>query len=187
MLMMCVVEDPRGVLRQGTLMAGERAIMVARAAGVAMLPVEPDVEEQPATGYFFRSWGDGARFGMAGARGCPMLMFTRPQRAHVYWLAGVVLNEGAGEAPHGHLRLVADSRSGSVQGGLGQVQMAKRFEELGPELERGCCVVGGRCSYSVVSDCYLPLVLYGSALGVRVLWSAVSQCEHELDDWLPAR
>jgi hypothetical protein len=159
--------------------------MAARAAGVAMLPVEPDVEEQPVTGYFHRSWGAGWRFNMAGGRGCPMLLFTRPQRAHVYWLARVVLDRSVEEAPQGHLRLIADSRSGSVQGGLGQVVPAARFETLTRELERGTCIIGGRCSYSIVSDCYLPLVLYGSAMGVRVLWTAASQCALELGEWLP--
>ena len=47
---MYVVEDPRGSLRPGTLMAGERAIMVARAAGVAMLPVKAIDTFQPLYG-----------------------------------------------------------------------------------------------------------------------------------------
>lgn len=170
-----VVWDPKNETPEGEIIDGpERAAYLER-NGVELLPYTAELAAHNAVGgYYRRSWGKGVVFNeMIGARGCPMIMYVMPKFPVFRWCAYIMPLEGAKET-RGIFRLTTGGQFGTLTGGLGGTHAPVEIAEL-PVDEYGGRVVRGRNPLHCTIEGYLGISIYASAIGARVMWSALSQ------------
>lgn len=143
----------------------------------------PRVCANSIAGYFYRSWGTGARFTQNRIEhGCPMVLWAHPGVPVLHWAARIVQNDSRGTPPSGTLRLVANpEQPAAVQGGLSALADSAHVDlnALGLPDRFGGWSVGGRMGVHVPQECLLAVRLQGVCQNMRVLWSAISQAHRE--------
>lgn len=168
-----VIWDPTGDFPEGELVYGTNGIAVLHSKGGVTLPVELELLKINAvSGFFSRNWGSGIKFDrMLGTRACPMLLFVQPDFTRINWAARLEF-----DGDHqGTFRLTTDSsQMGGIGGGLAANEAAIDITDLEPD-EYGGVTIGGTCKLNCTTEGYLGLSLYGTAIGARVVWSAVTQ------------
>lgn len=167
-----VLWDPRGELPEGSVFDGAR-VNDHQGRGVVMLPVNLQLLKTSACGgYVKRSFGQGWQYDPLRASKGPALFFFAVPQQDIHWKARLQAN---GEQVNGALRIAPDTAQpgASVVGmhGMSAVSLA----DLGPPDEHGGWTIGGRVGFMAADACYLGLMLYGAATGVRVMWFAAGQ------------
>lgn len=171
-----VVWDPSGKFPIGDIIEGDKAISLLHGHGGLTLPIEPHLLGRNAvSGYFRRDWGRGTPFtNMVGTRGCPMLIYVVPDFAVLNWAIRVEPIPGAPES-RGTFRLTMHTgQVGTISGGLAADGAVVEFADRPIDPHGGVTIVGSS-KLNCTMEGYLGLSIYGTAVGVRVLWSAVSQ------------
>ena len=170
-----VIWDPTGKLPEGEIVYGTNGIAVLHSKGGVTLPVELELLKINAvSGFFARNWGSGIGFNrMMGTRACPMLLFVHPDYTTIHWAARLECDEGH----QGTFRLTTDSSQvGIIGGGLAANETVVDISGLEPDLYGGI-TIGGSCKLNCTTEGYLGLSIYGTAIGARVVWSAVTQAK----------
>jgi len=171
-----VVHDPAGVEPEGEVLIDNRA-EVARARGVATLPVVPELMKRGAfAGWAKRAYGRGWVFDpRRSSRGCPLMLHVTPEYPVIHWLARVVVDAELGSLG-GTLRIASDTAQvGAHATGLMPETSPVSMLHLGPPDAGGGWFVGGRARADIPADMFLAVQLYGTLMGARVQWFAMSQ------------
>lgn len=177
-----VVHDPGSHFALGELIEGDRAVALLKSRGGVALPVEPDlIGRNAVSGFFRRDWGRGEEFnGLLGTRACPMLLYALPEYTTINWALRLLPIEGATEC-RGLFRLAAHSgQVGCITGGLAANGQAFQIEDApgappAHERLRDGFIIEGTSTLNCGLEGYLGLSIYGTAIGLRVIWSAVTQ------------
>ena len=180
-----VVEDPKGTFYEGSIVDSRRAAQL-EAQGVTLLPVMPEMFELSGVGgYFRRSWGAGFPLDTPHpVMAAPMMLYCDPEHPGLHWRARIEPSEAralvmaSGDGLYngqGGLRIAADSGQ--------RTPHSSRLMPVGPNVDvtklgkpdaRGGWTVGGRATIQCASAGHYGFALYGNALGLRVLWAAMS-------------
>jgi hypothetical protein len=165
--------------REGTIVDGERAIAVLQSRGAPMLPVDPSLfDRNPIAGYSRRSWGNGGqRFErMIGHRACPLMLYVIPGTPTLHWTARVEPIEDTTESK-GTFRLTTNTgvHGVTLTGGLVADDRASVIDC--PPDANGGWTIGGSVRVNCAMEGFLALSIYGAAVGLRVVWAAVTQAK----------
>jgi len=176
-----VIDDPTGKFWEGALVDRSRA-NVLRAAGVALLPVDPRLFTACAIGGFHkRAWGAGFPLDAHIPRmNAPLTMFLASRLTKIHWCARLIRDTRypADLSPVGTLRLTIDSGQSWANAGCALSSLKQNtvnLAELGPPDEEGGWVISGESMISVPREGFAGFALYGSAPGLAVVWAAITQ------------
>lgn len=181
-----VVEDPTGEWWEGALVEESRCRQL-ESRGVVLLPVLPDLFKRSGVGGFHkRAWGAGhplhpSRPSIAA----PLMLFVSESFEHVHWAARLALDPAylervkAGEKgifASGFLRFVGDaSQSNPTKCTLMPTKEADLSKLDDRTLVEDGFIIRGDSRVNFPGDGHYGFAFYGTALGLRVVWSAVSQ------------
>ena len=183
-----VVHDPEGLYWEGALVGAEHDVPALRGRGVVTLPIDADLVTRSAVaGYFRRAWGAGWPIGSAVPRmNCPLVLYVMAGdgRERINWVARIVPEsaEMAREMREGRrfvgtIRLTADSgQPGAFGGGFSATaDTTADLARLPPMDANGGWTVYGGGRIHAPGNNLIGFGLYGSVLGARVAWAAISQ------------
>jgi hypothetical protein len=173
-----IIHDPKFRYPIGDLLDGEKALAKLHGNGGVTLPVEPRLlGRNGVSGYFRRDWGSGVRYeNLVGTRGCPMVIYAMPDFPRIYWAIRAMPIPGAVES-RGTFRLATHSgQYGTITGGLSADGASAEFADQELDKDGGVTILG-KAKLNCTMEGYLGLCVYGCAVGIRVLWSAVTQTE----------
>jgi len=171
-----VLWDPRGEQLPGGLVTGDDMMMRLRGAGVATLPVEPELMQMGGdAGYSQKFWGAGwPMVDGAPRRMCFMKMYAFGDVPHLHWQARLV---PTGAKIAGNVGLVADAGQRGVQ--LANVEAAERsrvdLSKLTAADAHGGWTVGGTCFVRQLMEGPAAFALWGAGTGIAVQWMALTQ------------
>lgn len=164
----------------GTILVGASTVRRALDREMIVLPFDADRRAERLGGYCRVGWGEGWRLdGGGGTRVCPMLVYVVPDRPYLYWAALVVpTRSGAASS----FRLISDPGASDSEVNLAATDNAGDVVSEGLK-EDVPFIVRGKRRVSASGPGYLALDLYGTASGVEVLVSAVSQSRIDVAGW----
>lgn len=171
-----LVWDPTGEIPEGEILEGANKIAAVERRGGVVLPFDPKLATNNAVaGYFRRSWGSGIHFDrMIGLRACPMMIYAVPDFPSFHWAARIMPIEGAKETK-GIFRCTNNSgQVGTLTGGLGAMGEPIELNDTPPDKFGGWTIRGSN-RLNCTLEGYLGLSIYATAVGARVMWSAVTQ------------
>lgn len=176
--MYIVVDDPRGEWNEGSLVEESRA-RVLTSEGVALLPVDSQLFRYSGVGgYARRAWGSGISLSNQHPRLLvPMTLFVDQTVRNLNWLVRLIPDA---EMPgirrfNGILRLMQDSsQAHSAVGGLGAATQSFDLSEIGAPDAQGGWTLRGTYDLAPHAAGHMGIALYGTAPGLRVVWSAIS-------------
>ena len=171
-----VIHDPSGEELEGEILSSRR-LDVARARGVALLPVDVALLRSGAlSGYAKRCYGRGWRFDHTRpGRGCPLVLHAARAYPIIHWVVRLVPDEGPPRR-EGHLRISVDTaQPGAVAAGLSPMEGPLNPASLGEPDAAGGWTWAGSSRVTLAGDQLLGLMLYGALAGLRVAWWAASQ------------
>lgn len=174
-----VVWDPTGSQPVGKHIDGaQQAAVLEKEHGAVLLPIDSDLGTNNAVGgYFRKDWGQGWPFlAMKAERGCPMLMYTLPDRPFIHWAMRVIPANGSKDV-RGILRLTTNPAQlgGQKTAGLTQLIDPVDLSTLGEPDKHGGWTIIGKCRLASNDQGFVGFNVYGTAQDALVVWSAVSQ------------
>ncbi len=174
-----VIEDPADEFWEGAVVVPSQANVVESRGGV-VLPCDPRLFRLSGIGGFHRrAWGSGVPLGTSIPKmHCPMTIYVAAELHSLHWAARLVPDfDRRVEPPYtGQLRIAADTgQPYAISGGVGSIDDGRQhLARLGEPDERGGWTIRGRGSLQASNDGFVGIALYGMAMGLRVVWSAVS-------------
>lgn len=175
-----VVYDPTGEWWEGALVDQQRAIAL-EGRGVVLLPVSAEqVRASGVGGWSKRSWGAGIpTTGSVPRMIAPLSLFVVPHLRRLSWVARLVRDttvEMPESGPIGLLRIVSDTSQPMAQ--AASISSSERsnvdVSKLGEADENGGWFVRGDAAVHASQLGHAGLSVYGTALGLRLAWAAVS-------------
>lgn len=177
--MFIVVDDPSGNWWEGSLVEDEARMRVLEGEGISLLPVMPMLMRQSGVGGFFkRAWGSGIDLSNQNPQViAPMILYVDPLVTTINWLVRLMPDpkiQGIRKF-NGILRLMHDpGQPHAPIGGLSGARTKVELTELPAPDARGGWTIRGEYDIRPHAAGHIGLAIFGTAPGLRVIWSAVS-------------
>jgi hypothetical protein len=171
-----VVWDPEEKYWEGSLVDDGVVTQIVGRGGVA-LPVDAQLFEFGGCGgYMKRAWGAGWPIEFGTPRMfCPLTLYVTKEQRVMHWAARLVPTNPLKPAVSGSILIAAPPpRGNTLHAPITPRTPTKQLQELGDVDAYGGWTIGGLAGITVRQEGNHGFGLYGAALGVRVLWAAVS-------------
>lgn len=171
-----VIDDPNGENYEGSLV-DDLTAKILMGKDVVVLPIAEHLLLRTGIGGFFkRAWGSGIPMSShAPSSIAPMTIFVDTEIDTINWAIRIVPDVDMPNVKefNGLLRLMIDS-SQPNGGSISHVREHFALNDLGAPDARGGWTLRGSYVVKAYGAGFMGLSVYGTAPGLRVLWSAIT-------------